>query len=411
MVARIRTYLPAIALLLLLWSSFTLFAYFRLLPNQVNFDFYPRWVGVHEMFRGQNPYDLLLTPEYLTQNGYPVFVSQRFLYFATIAWILLPFWLLPMKLAVSLWSALQLILILLLPLRFFTLLGWKVKPLSLVAILLVSTIGNIHSMNMFVLGQFVAFILACLVIAWWQIVDDNPLLAALALVGATIRPEGCVLVAVVLLDQLLHLEFKVVAIWLAVMAVIFGLTVLQIGFWVPDFLAGVFFYEGEGISNYPPNWLGTKVLTWLFVAAILGWGIYMLAQVRQLPDRIRLPWLLSISILVVLLVLPQTHDYTLLYALFPIWFVIWLGQHNRLVLPLCLLLILFSWVVRQVDSESLYLAQQFWVPLCLVAALTFYRLRANREADEVYSFGMREGQGMRTKGCIRNWGRKRNEVS
>lgn len=375
---RTKKYLSAIALLVLLWGSLTLFTYFRLMPYRSNnFDFFPRWVGVQEMFQGQNPYDLVLTPEYLTQNGYSVFKSQRFLYFATIAWILLPFWLLPMKLAGSLWSALQLLLVLLLPLRLFTLLGWKVKPLILALIVLASSVGYVPSMTAFVFGQFIAFILACLVIAWWQLVDGRPWLAALALIGATIRPEGCLVVAVVLLDQLLHRQFKVIAIWLAVMAGIFAVTVVQIGFWVPDFLSGVFFYAGEGIPSYPPNWLGAEVLVWLFVPSVLAWGGYMLLQIQTLPVRTRLPWLLSIMLLVVLLVLPQTHNYTLVYALFPIWFVIWLGRHHPLVLPLCLFLILFSWIVRRVHIEYLYSFQQFWVPLSLIIILTFFWVRSN----------------------------------
>jgi hypothetical protein len=39
------------------------------------------------------------------------------------------------------------------------------------------------------LGQFVVFSVACVLCAWWAIVRDRWLLAVLALLGATVRPE------------------------------------------------------------------------------------------------------------------------------------------------------------------------------------------------------------------------------
>lgn len=366
----------AVALLLLFWGALAVWIYVWFLPLQNNFDFYPRYAGVHAMFRGENPYELVFTDEYNEQNGYPNFFTHHFLYLATIAWILIPFWLLPIEIAVSVWCSLQLLLILTLPWLYFSILGWRTSRLTFVAVLLMSSLANFHAAHVFILGQFIAFILACLVIAWWQIVDGNSWLAALALVGATIRPEGCILVAVLLLDRMFHRQFKVVVIWFGAMTIVFSLTVMQIGYWIPDFLSDVEFYQGEGIPRYPPSWLEAEVLVWLFVPAVLAWAVLMLRQGRGLPERIRLAWLLSISILVVLLVLPQTHDYTLLYALFPIWFVIWLGRQHRFVLLLCFLLVFPSWLVRAMDSEANRLLQQFWVPLCLAMVLTFYWLRA-----------------------------------
>lgn len=352
---------------------FALFTYFWLVPRQINFDFYTNWIGAHEMLRGENPYTLRFTDEFLDARGYPQLHQQQFMYPATITWILLPFWVIPAEIAVSLWCGLQVLLVLLLPIRVFELLGWRVQPRLMVTILLMSLVGNYHTVNVFAIGQFTIFVLACLVVVWWQVLEDNAWLAALGLLGATIRPEGAVIAGAVALDLLVNRRYKPLVIWIVLMSSVFIVSLVQVGFWIPRIVRVVENYHYVSrVSTYPPEALQIGFLVPVIVAGIVVWGLVLFWQTRMLPDRTRLPWRLSVAILVVLIIVPQTHDYTLIYGFLPIWFLIWKGRHSAWIV-LGLMGVLFaSWVVYAIDNPSVSRLQQLLNPLLLVVLLTWH---------------------------------------
>ncbi len=362
------------SLVLILWLAFSITAYLWLVPIQTNFDFYPRWAGANVMLRGENPYALVFDDAYCASHKLPPFVSEHFLYLATITWILLPLWLLPIKIAVSIWCGLQLLIFMVAPSLMFARLGWRAKPLLLALVVMASAVGNYHSVNVYVLGQFVPFVLACLLLAWWLLLENRSWLAALALLGATIRPEGALLVAVILLDLLLKRRYKVVAIWAGLIGTVFLLTVLQIGFWIPDFFNGVEFYKERGISSYPTRVFGEGISNFI-IAAVVVWGLSLLLQMRSLPDETRLLWSMSVLILVTLMVLPQTHDYTLVYTLLPIWFMLWVGRNTMWNAPLLLCILATSWLVIAADQPHLFELQQLLNPLALGSLLTYHWYR------------------------------------
>lgn len=380
------------ALFFLLWFLFAAVTYIWLFPQQINFDLFPRWYGAREMLRGENPYEFVLTDEKLEAEGFPPYISKRFLYLATITWILLPVWLLPFPIAVSLWAGLQLLVLMLLPLLVFYLLRWRIKPLVLVLVIFSSTFINYHAVNVYVIAQFVAYILACLIVAWWQISENRPWLAAIALVGATIRPEGVVLVACILLDLILKRRFRIVLIWAGLMAGIFALTVIQIGFWIPDFLYGVRNFDSWTDDPFHPvKVFGNPVLTALFALCIVGWAGWLLWQMRPLPDRLRLGWSLSVVILACLLILPQTHDWTLLYGLLPVWLLFWAGRGSKANGIFLVLLVAASWPIRQFGPEWLILGQQIFNPLLLGALLTYHWYRWKASTPVLTQTGVAEG--------------------
>jgi len=317
-------------LLGVLWVALAVGTYFTVFAQRgLTTDFYPRWVGAREMLRGANPYQVEISmPVPIAGSSQQTVVHPNFRYPATLTYILLPFWLLTYPQAISLWSGLILLLLFSLPVLAFSILKWSIKPLSLAGIIVLSTFGYRHAMNTYFLGQFVPFILGALVIAWWAISEDHPWPAALALVGATIRPEGALTVAAILLDLLLTRRCKILAIWTGVIGVLFGLSLLQIGFWVPEFVAGMNTYREIRVWTYPPGLIGVDALTPVVVVGAVLWGIVLLWQMRSLPDRTRLGWSLSVVTIVYLLILPQSKSYTLLYGLIPLWVAIWANRRH-----------------------------------------------------------------------------------
>ena len=314
----------ALALLLALWAMSSAGAYLLLVrPRGELFDFYPRWYGARAMLHGINPYSAETTRG-IQQSGLALkdwSLSSVFLYPATITYLLLPFWLLPFEISVSLWNGLQLLLVMAAPVLVFLQLGWRPKPLTLAGVTLFSSLIYRHSINVFVLGQFTVFVLAALIIACWGVQSRRDWLAAFALAAASIRPEGMLLVGAFALDLLLRRNFKVIGRFCAVMGVALALSFAQIGFWLPDFAAAVLEHADLGFSSLPLGLLGSDTVMLASIVILLFWALWMVRQMGRLGDQNRLPRGISVAILFVLIALPQTNSYTLVYALLPLWLI------------------------------------------------------------------------------------------
>lgn len=374
-----RQSVALILLFVVMWLLLAAATAMIVVPLKGNlFDFYPRWYGARQMLQGENPYSMDINQRILEQMDYDQFIPYKhnFLYPATITWILLPFWLVPFPVAISLWNGLQLLLLITLPLLVFMALDWHIR-LPALALVVVSTIIYRHSMNGYLLGQFITFILGCIVVAWWQIGQNRPWAAALALIGATIRPEGALIAAAVLLDLVLTRRYKIVAIWTGIMGGLFALTVLQIGFWIPDFLDAVRGYRQCCTYLNPTGTIGVAALSKGVVVMTIVWGVWMLWQMRPLPDTMRLAWSLSVVILVYQLVLDQSKNYTLIYMLFPIWLIVWAGRDLWWNLPVMLLMLFSPWLYYYSISrmQGTFLSEELVNPLLVSGLLTYHWMR------------------------------------
>ena len=194
----------AAVLLLLLWLSLSAASYFLLAVGRENrFDFFPRWVGARAVLRGENPYSQEVSwriqGESLGYRAQPGEDQYRFSFSATITWLLLPFWLLPFPLAVSLWCGLQFLLLLVLPVWVASILRWQIRPAPLLVILVFSIVVYRYPVNAYLIGQFLPFSLACLVAAWWGLTRGKWIVNSLAMVFAMVRPEVVVLPLLALL--------------------------------------------------------------------------------------------------------------------------------------------------------------------------------------------------------------------
>ena len=371
-------------LVALLWAAFAAVTYVRFNLIQPKSDFLPSWYGAREILHGTNPYTLRITADTLEAKA-----LSHFYYPATNTYTLLPFWLLPYSMASSLWCGLQLVLFSLLPLLICWTLSWKPAPLHCALIILLSLVGFPYSLNVSTLGQFTGVGLAGLVLAWWGISKGNQLITAVSLVLATTRPEGAVIAAAVLAILLTKRQFAVLVIWSAVMAGVFLLSLFQIGWWVPDFLERAGEYQDlAGGTFWPPQLLDATVLELVFVAGMILWGGMLFRQAWAWPDRdLQLLWGLSVIIVLALLLLPQTNDYTLVYLLLPIWLLLWQGRHSVTTPVLFLWLPVMSYVAKYGyessgrQAEVLLWLNEFMTPMVIAALLTYEWVRFVKSAS------------------------------
>jgi hypothetical protein len=374
-VMRLKQFVGPIAAFCIIWLAFAVLTYYWLLPLQINFDFYARWAGAREMLHGNNPYLIVFDKAFFIDRGIPEFMNQHFLYPATITWILLPFWFIPMHVAVSLWCGLILLQMFALPLQTFLIFEWQPRPWMVALLTFAVAFGDRYTMSVYEYGQFIAFILSCLVLAWAGLAANRPWLVAIALVGATLRPDGIVMVAAFLLDLLVHHRYRILALWTGIMGSLFLLSVAWIGWWIPDFIDGIGMYENKGISSYPTLSFNSRALAAVIIVVVVAWGLNLLWRMRTLPDRTRIPWSLSVVILMVLIIMPQTHDYTLLYAMLPLLVMLWAGRDSKWTLPVVLVCMGLSWLPEVEDNLQFCRQLQLLNPALLGVLLTYYWFR------------------------------------
>lgn len=362
-----------------LWIVLAIVTQLWLVPKKgipQNYDLFPLWHGSRAFLQGEDPYsdaftrELLQGPDY---SGSDLYRMHRFYYPATISLILLPLWLTPISVTIVIWCGLQLLLAMTLPLLVFRLLEWPVPPLLLAVVSIFSAVGWRHSANTYVLGQFTLYTLGCFVIAWWMAVQKRPVFVAIALVGATLRAEGIVLVTLAVFYFLLIRHFRIVGIWTGIMAVTFGLSLIPGGMWIGRFFDGIEKYQVYQPTTLPAAITGIDVLTYLIVMGVLAWGAYMVWEIRSLPERFRIPWMLAVAFLVALIVLRQSKDYTLVYALFPIWLIIWAGREQKWNMALMLLISISPWIYNAAGMNMGHGSpiEQFFTPLLLAGLLTY----------------------------------------
>ncbi|OGO27988.1 MAG: hypothetical protein A2W33_07715 [Chloroflexi bacterium RBG_16_52_11] len=369
-------YLLGMGGLLVVWILLSITSYYLLvIPRQYLFDFYPRWEGSRAVLAGENPY----SPEVSWRIQETVFgrrqesyeVVQHFVYPATLTWILLPFWVLPYPLAISLWLGLQLLLLLISMLLVTVLLQWKLSSFTFFLLLFLSIIVYRYPINAYVLGQFIPFVFVSLIISWWGMVKRKPVITFLGLIGMLVRPEVIIIpIIVLLIDNWLEGKRSIIAAWSVSVILLWLLTRLWIGPWELDFLRGIISYTGYSFMQWPPLALGNKWLAVVLACGVFGWGGWMLWNMRLLPTRERLPWEISVSVLLTLIIIPQPNTYTLILALVALWVTYWASEGSftdRFVLTLILISPWAFFVFKDSVPPGM---EQLLIPLMIAALLT-----------------------------------------
>ena len=373
--------------LLVAWFLLSLTTNFMLvIQNEQRFDFFPRWEGSRAVLNQENPYTdevtLRIQGKMFGRILAPEEDQQRYAYPAIITWLLLPFWLLPFPIAISLWSGLLFLLLLLLPIAVGVHLEWKISPFRLLVMLLFSIFVYLYPVNAYLIGQFIPFLLACLIVAWWGLANERWGITTFALILSMVRPE-------VILLPLLALLFlswqrknrRIVGTWVVSMAILWFITRLWIGPWVGDFVEGLVAYQAYSAPVWPPMLPNNPVLAITLVVGILGWGLLMWKEVDVLEDTERIGWILSITILAGLVIFPQTGNYTLIMGLLPVWIMFWVNKESiRRWIPV-LIVLSFPWIFLA-GGKGFYKWEHLIVPLSLAILLSLHWRLRKRSLEE-----------------------------
>lgn len=290
----------------------------RVIVQNVAFtDTLPVWNGCHAFLQRQTPYSEQVTKstQALIQTHYasgydPTYDEHRFAYPAHTCLILLPLWVLPYDLAAPLWVFINFMIFTLIGLGYWrgvlqkTPSAWGLLWLTMIAL-----IGWRYSMIVIILAQYVGITLAFWVGAMWAFQHKKETLGALFLVGMTIRPESAVIALAMGGYVLLSRRWRAIGVFSATMMLLWAISTFWIGEWVLVFLNRI----GE-YSTY-----NESALTWLpLQAGYLGGAIALIhAFMGVWIGRKGAFWtwgMASVGVLVLLFV-PQTNSYTLVYAL------------------------------------------------------------------------------------------------
>jgi hypothetical protein len=281
-------------------------------------DIYPRWVGGRAFWQGESPYTAEVDQE--TQSyvfGRPALPDEDtfgFYYPSHIAIVLAPLFLLPARQAALLWTAMTWAILSVIVFLIVQSVPGRASPWLL--FLVAMTIFFQRSALLVTLnGQYVFFILACWGIAYYLICRGHDLPAGFLLALSTIKPSLAFLPLLVFLFWTFRTRrWKVILAFFMTSILFLGITFVQIGWWIPEFLAQLGQYDSFPRQWVPINILSPSGLVWLGGTAVL----IFLGIREHIKNLDEFPWVLFWgAISLILLVTPHTADYDMPVLLLP----------------------------------------------------------------------------------------------
>jgi hypothetical protein len=239
-----------LALALALSAFFALYLYSVDLQRERGnkFDIYPRYVGAQAVWAGESPYTQAVT-ERIQMGMYgrlqpPDADQQRFAHPAYSAVLLAPLLLFPPEVAIPLWIALQFAALFATPILWLMILRWKPRPLTVVLLIIGFVVVYRYPGLSYLWGQFTGGIVFLVSLAIWLVQRQRDGWAGVALALATVPPSVSGLLAVLLLGTLLLLgRWRGTATFVAVLGVATLISILRVGWWLPDFIDGLRAYS------------------------------------------------------------------------------------------------------------------------------------------------------------------------
>jgi hypothetical protein len=356
-------------------------------PRGVVFDFYPHWVYGRAVWNGENPYTLELAQQVqigmfgrVAREGEDQFIYP---YPAYSGLMLAPVLIFPAQTAIAVWMALQLVALLCVPLVWLGILDWRPPPLALFLLTFGLTFAFRYPMNVYILGQFPGLMTLTLSLGVLLLVSGYDVLAGIIFVLATMPPTtGGTLAGLILGALFLRGRWRGLAAFVVTLALLTFITILRIGWWIPDLLNVL-----RGYSSYaPPAWSPGFIalpLRYAFVALVvmwLGWALfrfwrlnhqYTISQPSAISHQPSADSYTSFidytitAILACLLLLPQTGNYYLVLLSPVIVITVYRAKALRwrwLIWLSCVLAVLSPWLYLYLgDDEQGF--QMLLVPL------------------------------------------------
>lgn len=310
------------------------------------FDIYPRYVGAQAVWAGESPYAQTVT-ERIQIGMYgqlqpPDADQQRFAHPAYSAIFLAPLLLLPPEVAIPVWTALQFAALFATPFLWFAILRWKPRPLTLALLVIGLIFVYRYPVLSYLWGQFTGGIVFLVSLAIWLLQGRRDAWAGVALALATVPPSISGPLAVLLLGVLLLMgRWRGTAAFVAVLGAATLLSIVRIGWWLPEFIDGLRAYSVYAHPVSAADFLPTFVRLPFMIAVALavlwsGWqavrgetgrglmhqtrnddlmtGLVHPGLARQTPTDNWLSFLCVASI-ACLLLLPQTGNYYLVLGI------------------------------------------------------------------------------------------------
>ena len=318
-----------------------------ILPQTAYTDMLPVHSGCTSVLNGETPYSesATLRTQALVSTYDPSYNpaddAHRFAYPAHHCIILLPLWIVPYDTGVPVWMFLNFMLFAVAPLLFLIFItDYKVPPIQLILLILTSLFLWRYSMITVIFAQYTGWILLCLMGAIWALKTQRNILLALFIVGLTVRTGGAFFAILILLYVLYERRYQTLIVFGAVMAALWAITLILIGPWTLDFLNGLFEYTTyrEDVAQWLPFRLGV-VAGSVYAIAMVMTALTILISAWQQGRETFVVWGLATIALVELIILPQTNDYTLVYALPAIFLVVYGLRNKRILLYISLVII------------------------------------------------------------------------
>lgn len=281
-------------------------------------DIYPSWVGSRAVWQGKSPYTTevdLETQSYIygrsAQEGEDSFA---FYYPAYVAVILAPLTLIPARTAALLWTA-----TIWATLSTIAVVTTRSLSVSTPRWLWLVTLFSILLHRIFLLsvinGQYVILILAVWGAAYYFIQREQEMVAGSLLALTTIKPSLSFIPLVLWLIWLFTSGRKRTLIFFCLTSgILFAISLFQIGWWVPEFLAQLTKYD-----QFPRDWHTGNLFTLPGIVWLAGTlALLYFGGKAYWRERIEFPWVLFWGgISLNLLFTPHTWDYDLALMILP----------------------------------------------------------------------------------------------
>lgn len=282
-------------------------------------DVYPRWAGTRAFWQGESPYSAAVdavTQGYVYgRTAVPGEDTFGFYYPAYASVVLAPLALLPAQTAAIIWPVLSWAVLGVTAVATIEFLPGRPKPLTW-AVLLLSIFLFRPALLTILNGQYGLFVLAMWGLAWQLIRQKKEGLAGVLLALATIKPSLSLLpTLLLLLWAMARRRCKLIAAFAAAMSLLLLISFVQIGWWLPDFLAELGEYNRDLGTWRPADAVTLPGIIWLLEAlALIGVGVRQaLRRADDFPTA-----LFWGGIFLNLLLTPHTLEYDLVVVLLPL---------------------------------------------------------------------------------------------
>lgn len=310
----ILTILAGVLFLLAIWVSLQ-----AVIPVRgFRFDFYPHWVGGHAFWEGKLPYAPEVSDE--IQRGMygrplpddPIYDQNSAAYPAYVYVLLAPVIALPAQLAIAVWMSFQFFAILASILIWIIISGWRIRPWQFAVLTLGLLFVFRHPINTFVLAQFTGTILLAQSLAAWLLINRRDGWAGVILACSTVPPTiAAPLALVILLVHVLVGRWRGMVAFLLTLGGLTLVSILQIGWWIPEFLWILGEYTQYADPTWAPNFIDNPLIRSLFVMGVMAFNAWIIRRFylkRNVESQVDVIICLMINGVILL---PQTGGYYL----------------------------------------------------------------------------------------------------